>query len=93
MHLNVGPLDHGMTGRGEPESANAGNGLPPFVDFLDSALVRWRVTERDAREDPGARAERCLVFSCDEATRRVWDYPATWRELSPEALSALSWQR
>jgi hypothetical protein len=39
---------------------------------------------------PGARAPRCLVFMSEAAVRRVWAYPATWRDLSPDALLALS---
>jgi hypothetical protein len=63
------------------------------VEFLDAHGVCWRVVERDARGDPGARGEWCLIFSCDEAVRRVWDYPAGWRDLSAEALMTLSWGR
>lgn len=64
----------------------------PFVDFVDAAQVRWRVTERDARDDPGARADSCLIFASGEVIRRVWHYPPTWRELPPAALVALSWE-
>ena len=64
-----------------------------YVDFRDSAMRRWRVTERDAANDPGARGTHCLIFACEEAVRRVWDYPSTWRDLSPEALAELSWQK
>jgi hypothetical protein len=63
---------------------------PDAVTFVDEQHVRWRVVERDARHDPGARAARCLVFDCGEAVRRVWTYPAGWRGLSQDALIALS---
>ena len=66
---------------------------PDAAAFVDAEHVRWRVVERDARRDPGARAARCLVFDCGEAVRRVWSYPADWRRLPPEALAALSWSR
>ena len=64
-----------------------------FLEFLDITGVCWRVTERDARSDPGALRAQCLVFSCAETVRRVWDYPPEWRDLNSEALIALSWQR
>ena len=66
---------------------------PDAVAFVDAQFVRWRVVERDARADPGARAARCLVFDCGEAVRRVWHYPADWRRLPQAALVALSWER
>ena len=61
------------------------------IDYLDRHNVSWRVTERDARRDPGAPSERCLVFSSDSAIRRVWSYPETWRTMSDSELEALSW--
>jgi hypothetical protein len=64
-----------------------------LVEYLDAALVRWRVTEHDARGEPGARGDWCLVFSCEDAVRRVWGYPPDWRDLSAEGLIALSWRR
>ena len=63
------------------------------VEFVDAASVHWRVTERDARSDPGSRGDCCLIFACGDAVRRVWDYPPAWRELSAAALVALSWGR
>ena len=53
-------------------------------------LVSQRPLERDARRDPGARRDRCLLFACADAVRRVWDYPPDWRDLPAEALAALS---
>lgn len=63
------------------------------LEFSGRDGTEWRVSERNARHDPGARAEWCLVFSCEGAVRRVWGYPAGWRELSADALIALSWGR
>jgi hypothetical protein len=63
------------------------------VEFVDAASVHWRVTERDARGDPGARGDCCLIFACGDAVRRVWNYPPGWRDLSAAALIALSWRR
>lgn len=63
------------------------------VVFVDVMLVRWQVTERDARGDPGARGPRCLVFASAESIRRVWHFPDGWRDLDAAALSAVSWGR
>ena len=84
-----------MTGSGEREWV-AAYGPPPLsdaVEFLDTLGVYWRVTERDARQDPGARGDRCLIFASSEAVRRVWKYPVAWRDLPAAALAALSWAR
>jgi hypothetical protein len=64
---------------------------PASIHFLDSNGVPWSVGERDARRDPGAPADWCLVFGCESAIRRVWIYPTFWRQLSPTDLEALSW--
>ena len=64
---------------------------PGSVDFLDSNFVHWQVIERDASADPGSHSRWCLVFSCADAARRVWEYPSTWRTLSGTELTALSW--
>ena len=61
------------------------------VHFVDDDHVSWSVSERDARHDPGAPADWCLVFACENAIRRVWVYPTFWRQLSPADLEALSW--
>ena len=49
----------------------------------------WSVWE-DLRPAPFGPA---LVFENDKVTRRVHQYPANWRELTDEALYALSWTR
>ena len=64
-----------------------------FVQRLGDAWVQWSVIEVDASAVPGARATRCLLFSRHECIRRVWNYPADWRALDAEALTALSWHR
>ena len=64
-----------------------------FHDFVDADYVHWRVTERDAGEEPGHHARWCLIFACPDAARRVWEYPVNWRTLSPTELVALSWGR
>ena len=64
-----------------------------FVQHVDGRYVEWSVVEVDVGGVPGARAARCLLFSRDDCIRRVWDYPADWRDLDDAALSALSWQR
>ena len=63
------------------------------VQFLDNEAVLWTVTERDAHDLPGNRAARCLIFASPEAVRRVWAYPAAWRDLLTPGLIALSWSR
>jgi hypothetical protein len=34
-----------------------------------------------------------LVFESAGAVRRVYDVPADWRDLPPDALEALSWRQ
>ena len=63
------------------------------LEFVDADHVQWRVMERDARHDPGARGHWCLIFASADALRGVWDYPPAWRELSAAQLVALSWHR
>jgi hypothetical protein len=65
---------------------------PEPISFMDASWVFWRVSERDARNDPGKRGDRCLIFSSPDAVRRVWNYPAAWRTLSDEELERLSAQ-
>ncbi len=63
------------------------------VEFSDGNGERWRVTERDCRQVPGARGVRCLIFQSDSTFRRVWNYPADWRVLGAAALMEVSWRR
>jgi hypothetical protein len=64
---------------------------PGSVDYFDEHFVEWRVTERDARRDPGTHGDWCLVFASESAIRRVWIYPTFWRTLSAAELEILSW--
>jgi len=63
------------------------------MNFVDSDGVVWRVTEHDAHSVPGTRGARCLIFASPEAVRRIWWYPAGWRDLLTPSLIALSWSR
>jgi hypothetical protein len=65
---------------------------PPYV-VKDASGTRWRVTEVNGHDVPGARGEACLVFESDAAIRRVWDYPSSWRELPAPDLIRVSWGR
>jgi hypothetical protein len=67
--------------------------LGSVVSYVDDDHVLWYVEEHDARGVPGNRGERCLLFASEGVVRRVWDYPADWRDLVPVALSAMSWRR
>ena len=70
----------------------ASAGDPPVV-VVDEHGVRWQVSERGAASVPGAKGPRCLIFMSESAVRRVWHYPAGWRQLSPDTLVGLSEQR
>ncbi|HVE79399.1 MAG TPA: hypothetical protein VNA89_11080 [Gemmatimonadaceae bacterium] len=48
----------------------------------------WRVYEYAAPDDGVS-----LMFESRDAFRRVWRYPAHWRELRDAELEALSWGR
>ena len=63
------------------------------VSFVDNEDVLWTVTEHDASDVPGKRGARCLIFASPDAVRRVWEYPAGWRDLLTPSLIALSWSR
>ena len=60
---------------------------------VDDAWLHWSVVEVDAQAVPGAHGARCLVFTRRDCIRRVWDYPADWRQLDVVGLAALSWHR
>ena len=81
-----------MTGQDETDGARARAEVPSdSVRYIDRKGIHWKVWERDTRNDPGARAPSCLIFVCDDVIRRVWTYPAAWRELGPDSLAELSW--
>jgi hypothetical protein len=52
----------------------------------------WSVTEL-AGNVPGRPGQRCLVFASADAVRRVWNFPANWRDLTDADLESLSWER
>jgi hypothetical protein len=63
------------------------------VVFVDRNGRAWAVTEASGATVPAARGPNCLIFANAEVVRRVWDYPADWRELSADELLAVSWHR
>ena len=65
---------------------------PPHT-VKDAAGVRWRVTEVCGEGIPGARGDSCLVFESDNAIRRVWHFPPSWRDLPGPELIRVSWGR
>ena len=75
-----------------PELERVPEEPPPTVIVADADGMVWRVTEHDARLIPGRRGDHCLVFSCSLAVRRVWDYPAGWRDLPAAQLMEVSWR-
>jgi len=79
-----------MTASGGSKPLRTGRGE---VNFVDNEEVLWTVTERDAHDVPGKRGARCLIFASSDAIRRVWEYPAGWRDLLTPSLIALSWSR
>ena len=61
----------------------------------DGRVVRhdediWYVREIDATQLPGAPRPSSLVFECDAAIRRVWIFPANWRQLDDASLWRLT---
>ena len=65
------------------------------LTYRDSHEVEWSVVEVtvDRAAVPGARGTHCLLFSRRDCIRRVWEYPAGWRQLDAAALESLSWRR
>lgn len=59
------------------------------VAFTDADGRAWRVLEVACAHVPGARGPRCLVFFAEGIARRIWTYPADWRQLSSGALDRL----
>jgi hypothetical protein len=59
--------------------------------YLMAEGMRWSVRLYLGRYDRRSRPD--LVFECHAAVRRVRNYPDNWRDLSDEALFALSHQR
>lgn len=66
-------------------AAGADNALLITIDH-----ERWRVYELPPASYD-RRGGNTLVFETDGVIRRVRIFPDDWRDLSPEALLALSW--
>ena len=56
----------------------------------DPPSKTWHVREIDARDIPGAKAERCLVFENHELVRRLWNFPKDWATLPAAEVLALA---
>jgi hypothetical protein len=52
--------------------------------------LRWQVREVDARYVPAARGDRCLIFDAETVVRRLWVYPAEWRQMPGDELLRLA---
>jgi hypothetical protein len=61
------------------------------LHFRTSDGTHWSVGERSDGE--GSAKRTSLIFESNDSARRVREYPATWRDLSPVELEALSWRR
>ena len=59
--------------------------------FLDSRAREWKAFERQQLR-PGKDPVTVLVFESAVSFRCVHSYPVKWRDLSDQALEALSWQ-
>ena len=82
MHVQFSPGD----GRQMTTNATgAGNALVITIDH-----EQWRVYELSPASYD-RRAGNTLVFETEGVIRRVRNFPDNWRELSPDALRALSW--
>ena len=62
----------------------------PQRAFIDPQHVAWIVRECVAPRDACPRGTRCLIFESEGRVRRVWTYPADWRELDETELARLS---
>ncbi|HWE41720.1 MAG TPA: hypothetical protein VG432_04400 [Gemmatimonadaceae bacterium] len=67
-------------------ATGAGNAL-----VINLEHERWRVYELPPASYD-RRGGNTLVFETEGVIRRVRNFPDNWRELSPEALLALSWK-
>ena len=66
----------------------AAGGAVAFADPADGR--QWTVVEQPGDRIPGARGPSCLCFQAQDVFRRVWRFPANWRDLSAAELAALS---
>lgn len=63
---------------------------PDAVRFTDGDGVAWRVVDYVAPDAPNERGAHSLIFLSESIVRRVWTFPADWRQLSAAALEALT---
>jgi hypothetical protein len=61
--------------------------------FVDHVARAWTVREVRAPDPRLAARPTCLVFETERLARRVWHFPANWRELSDGELESLSEQQ
>jgi hypothetical protein len=59
--------------------------------YVDDTGQIWHVSEQPFSEYDRRRGHS-LIFTSDQAVRRVRDYPAEWHSLPEPALAALSWK-
>jgi hypothetical protein len=77
-----------------PPSASQSEGAPTSRDariFRDADGVTWWVHEV-AGEHLGTVGATCLLVVSANELRRIWKFPAHWRQLSPADLLALPQQ-
>lgn len=80
-----------------PHKSDTGNRMTNSATGPSTALVimighdEWRVYELPAPAYD-RRGANNLIFETDGVMRRVRTYPEDWRDLTAEALLALSWQ-
>jgi len=51
--------------------------------------IEWEIYEQDTTRTPGATHSSSLIFSSQDLVRRLWQYPANWRQLSDHELLEL----
>ena len=83
---NSPPDEPPETGR-EMTNSERGAGTALVIFFEHD---EWRVYELPPASYD-RRGSNTLIFESDGVVRRVRSFPANWRELSPDALLALSW--
>jgi hypothetical protein len=66
---------------------------PESRRYQDANGVWWRVYEEPPADNTSDPQRSCLIFECDMAARRVYDFPPNWRQLEDEVLQAVSWRR
>ena len=80
-----------MAGSNNSVHLGTENDYPQVRSFVDAEGGRWRVFEQSFN-DYDRRRGMSLIFSSENAVRRVRDYPADWIDLSDAELVRLSWK-